>query len=112
MSRRDRKAGENRGGILTLQRQDFTCLVHIKNSEEEERSLHFLRIEVDTFLVINWYSPGASEYDGFEKFHEELKAYSGQISGPIIAGDSNVHHRKWLRFSNAKDPIPSRSCIE
>ena len=41
----------------------------------------------------------------FERLHEELKAYSGQISGTIIAGDLNVHHRKWLRFSNANTAV-------
>ena len=38
VSRRDRKATANRGGIVTLQRADFNGLVHIKNCEEEERS--------------------------------------------------------------------------
>ena len=80
VSRRDRKATANRGGLLTLQRQDFNCLVHIKNCEMEERSLHFLRVDVETFLVINWYRPGSSDHDGFQELYKELKMYTGQIS--------------------------------
>ena len=38
ISRRDRHPGANRGGILTLQRDDFNGLVHIGNNATEERS--------------------------------------------------------------------------
>ena len=65
VSRRDRHEGANRGGILTLQRDDFNGLVHIRNCEDEERSWHFLRLGVDTFLVANWYRPGASTHTTF-----------------------------------------------
>ena len=40
-SRRDRHAGSNRGGILTLYREDFNGLVHITDSVPEERSWYF-----------------------------------------------------------------------
>ena len=88
-----------------MQRQDFNCLVHIKNSEKDERSLHFLRVEVETFLIINWYRPGASDHDDFKELRNELKTHTGTISGTVIAGDLNVHHRKWLRFSNSNTKI-------
>ena len=55
VSRRDRKCGENRGGIATYQRHDFNGLVHIADCEEDERSWHFLRLDMETFLVANWY---------------------------------------------------------
>ena len=51
ISRRDRKDTANRGGILTLQRDDFNGLVHIGNSEIDERSWHFLRLGCDTKLL-------------------------------------------------------------
>ena len=38
VSRRDRSAGTNRGGVLTLARHDFNRLVHIENSAYDERS--------------------------------------------------------------------------
>ena len=49
VSRRDRKDTQNRGGILTFQRQDFNGLVHIKNCDDEERSWHFLNLGAETF---------------------------------------------------------------
>ena len=53
VSRRDRKATENRGGLLTPQRSDFNCLVHIKNCADEERSYHYLRLGFETILLAN-----------------------------------------------------------
>ena len=100
VSRRDRKTSDNRGGILTSQRDDFNCLVHIKNCEDEERSYHFLRLGMETILVANWYRPGAIVHDGFAKLHDEIRDHYQDISGIVVAGDLNVHHRKWLRFSN------------
>ena len=83
-----------------MQRDDFNCLVHIKNCEEEERSYHFLRLGMETILVANWYRPGAIVHDGFAKLHDEIRNHYQDISGILVAGDLNVHHRKWLRFSN------------
>jgi len=100
VSRRDRKATANRGGIMTLQRQDFNGLVHIKNCEEEERSWHFLTLGVETILLANWYRPGATVHDGFAKLYTEVGQYFQEVSGIFIAGDLNVHHKRWLRFSN------------
>ena len=104
-SRRDRKISENRGGILTLHREDFNCLVHIKNCDEEERSYHFMRLGLETILVANWYRPGATDHDGFSKLHEEIRVYYQDLSGIVIAGDLNVHHRKWLKFPNDNTTI-------
>lgn len=100
VSRRDRKKTENRGGILTLQRQDFNGLVHIKDCDEEERSWHFLNLGAEIFLIANWYRPGASVHDGFVRLHQEIAGYFQECSGVLIVGDLNVHHKRWLRYSN------------
>jgi len=98
-SRRDRHKGANRGGIATFTREDFNGLVHITNSENEERSWHFLKLGVETYLLANWYRAGASELDGFSSLYSELAEYFPQISGVVIVGDLNIHHKRWLRFS-------------
>jgi hypothetical protein len=100
VSRRDRKETANRGGIVTLQRSDFNGLVHIKNCDEEERSWHFLKVGIETVLLANWYRPGASDHDGFVRLHAEVAEYFQECSGVLMAGDLNVHHKKWLRHSN------------
>ena len=105
VSRRDRQNTANRGGILTLQRDDFNCLVHIGNSSTEERSWHFLRVDTETYLVANWYRSGSVIHDGFHLLHNEIRIHFEEISGIILAGDLNVHHKKWLKFSNTNTQI-------
>ena len=51
-------------------------------------------------LNTNWYRPGASEFDGFSNLYSELAEYFPQVSGVGIIGDLNIHHKRWLRFSN------------
>jgi len=106
-SRRDRHKGANRGGIAVFRREDFNGIVHITNSEKEERSWHFLKLGVETYLLANWYRPGASEFDGFSSLYSELAEYFSQISGVIIVGDLNIHHKRWLRFSREDTRIGS-----
>jgi len=105
VSRRDRKEKENRGGILTLQRDDFNGLVHISNSESEERSWHFLRLGCDTILFANWYRPGATEHDAFQALYDEMGKYYSEVSGVFLAGDLNVHHKKWLKYSSGDTEV-------
>ena len=71
VSRRDRHDNDNRGGIITFQRDDFNGLVHIANSESDERSWHFLRLGVETILLANWYRPGASIHDNYQQLYSE-----------------------------------------
>ena len=81
-------------------RDGFNALAFISNCESEERAWHFLNMDSEVVLLANWYRPGASIHDGFEKIQEELGALAAQATGVIIADDLNVHHQRWLRFSN------------
>ena len=65
VARRDRHPGANRGGILTLRREDFNGLAKIADTKDEERSWMFLKSGVETVLLANWYRPGSSVHDGF-----------------------------------------------
>ena len=99
VSRRDRNEGRG-GGIAAYQREDFNGLVHISNCDYEERSWHFLRLEMETILVANWYRPPASDHDKFERLYAEVAKYYQEVTGVFISGNLNIHHSKWLRFSN------------
>ena len=101
-SRRDRSTEPNRGGILSLQRSDFNHMVHICNSETEERSWHFVHLEPETILIGNWYRPGATVHDGFDVLRSEISDLASDCTSVILTGDLNIHHRSWLRFSNAE----------
>ena len=104
VSRRDRNEGRG-GGITAYQREDFNGLVHISNCDYEERSWHFLRLEMETILVANWYRPPASDHDKFERLYAEVAKYYQEVTGVFISGDLNIHHSKWLRFSNGNTGI-------
>ena len=106
-SRRDRHEGDNRGGVLTLRRSDFHGIVHIGNSEGDERSWHFLKLGIETILLGNWYRPGASAFDGFTELYAELAEHFAEVSGVLLIGDLNIHHKRWLRFSNDNTHIGS-----
>ena len=90
-----------------MAREDFNGLSFISNCAEEERSWHFMNLGAETILVGNWYRPGASNHDGFEKLQSELAVFSAQVSGTIISGDLNIHHRRWLFHSNGNTSIGS-----
>ena len=86
--------------MLTLARSDFNRLVHIENSKVEERSWHFLHMDPEILLLGNWYRPGATEHDAYAALQEEMGAHVLEATGIILSGDLNVHHARWLRFSN------------
>ena len=79
--------------------------MHIRNCEDEERSLHFLRLGVDTILVANWYRPGATIHTTFANLYTEMNEFFHDVSGIVIAGDLNIHHQKCLRYSNANTDV-------
>ena len=106
ISRRDRSASPNRGGILTLVRNDSNALAHKDNCESEERSWHFLNLDAEVILLGNWYRPGAAMHDEFQNLQEEVGNAAAHVTGIILAGDLNILHRRWLlQFSNGHTPV-------
>ena len=104
VARRDRSDGENRGGILTYARTDIYYIVHVKESANAERMWHFLHLDVGTVAICNWYRPGSGGSDQIASIADELLELREEVIGIIVMGDCNVHHRKWLRFSNNNTP--------
>ena len=79
---------------MTLCRDDFNGLVHIKNTEDEERGWHFLKCGVDTFLL-----------GGFSRLYSELGEFLSQATGVLLVGDFNILHKRWLKFSRGDSKI-------
>ena len=48
----------------------------------------------------NWYRPGASECDSYQALDEELHKHASDATGVVLTGDLNIHHARWLRYSN------------
>ena len=72
-----------------------------------ERSWHLIRIGIETLLSGNWHRFGASDFYGFIALYFEMATYYTQISGIVLGGDLNVHHKHWLRFSREDTRIGS-----
>ena len=111
VARRDRHAGSNRGGVLTLQRKGFNGLVFIANAKDEKRSWMFLKLGLETILIGNWYRPGASHFDGFTSLYSEMGEFFPQVSGVVLVGDLNIHHIRWLKYSRENSLIGSEMKI-
>ena len=48
-----------------------------------------------------WYRPPApGEIDSIRSLKEELQTHAAKAVGSVVLGDLNVHHRRWLKFSN------------
>jgi hypothetical protein len=93
---------------LSLTRNDFNQVVHIENSEHEERSWHYLHADPETILLGNWYRPGATIHDGYMHLISEIEMHSAESTGIILSGDLNIHHARWLRHSNGNASLMSR----
>ena len=60
---------------------------------------------MEAILVANWYRPPTSDHDKFEWLYAEVAKYYQEVTGIFICGDLNIHHTKWLRFSNGNTGI-------
>ena len=101
ISRRDRSLNQNRGGIVLYAKSHLKDIVHLMNSEVAERSWHMLKLDTGNVLIANWYRPPGSDDSHIHSFREELCNFMPMASSCIVAGDLNVHHKRWLRYSNA-----------
>ena len=87
VSRRDRAPSPNRGGIAAYARQDFKNMVHIEDSDSDERSWHFISLDAEVLLLANWYRSPSSEDNELLSFREELSKHAPDATGLIIVGD-------------------------
>ena len=51
--------------------------------------------------MINWYRSPSVIHDKFEQLYTEMSSFFHNATGVIMVGDLNIHHKKWLRYSNA-----------
>ena len=97
---RGRAITENRGGVIAFLRHGTSNLVHWKDSNIAERSWMLLHTDVGSIAIANWYRPGNSEDKHIESLPDELIELKTDVNGFLILGDLNMHHAKWLRYSN------------
>ena len=101
IARRDRGINTNRGGILTLCKSCLNTVVHIHSSGNYERMWHYIHTDIGCILLCNWYRSDFLPHDNFTSFVAEFEQYSHEAIANLVAGDLNIHHKKWQRYSNA-----------
>ena len=103
VSRRDRIDGykSGYGGVVTLVREDVFNVVEIFKAENAERVSCTIHTNLGPVLVNLYRPPDDDAYTSLPTFRNELAALMEDHVGTIVTGDLNIHHRKWLRFSNA-----------
>ena len=108
VSRRDRRnmVRTDRGGIALYARDGFdTSIVHVANSEADERSWHIIHSDMGPICACVWYRrPNPGEVESVQRFEAELQQYSEDCVATIVVGDINVHNLQWLRWSNRDSP--------
>ena len=105
ISRFDRQDGRQGGGIAIYAKVSFSNLVHVSNSASAERSWHYLHTDLGIIAICNMYKPPDAGMDTISSLRTELHAHSEYCHGYIVMGDFNIHHRKWLRYSNANTAL-------
>ena len=104
VSRRDRSDIANRGGIIAFCRDDVKHVVEWSISVDAERIWLLVHTDLGSIAIGNWYKSPSADDDHITSFRTELSTLQSEVIGTIVAGDMNIHHSKWLRFSNANTP--------
>ena len=100
ISRRDRKESDNRGGIIVFAQANLRNVVHISNSNDAERSWHYLHSDLGIIAICNWYRPPGSPEIHISSLRKEIDKIKEEAQNIVIMGDLNIHHAKWLFHSN------------
>ena len=102
LSRRDR-CGRTGGGIACFAADRFIEHVALlEHSADFERTWHTIHSDIGPVLFGAWYRPPASgETASINACDEEWRRLSANFVATILAGDLNVHHTRWLRYSTS-----------
>ncbi len=97
VSRLDRRNAirSDRGGIAFYVRDGLQAsVVHIGDSEVDERSWHVIHANAGPILVCVWYRrPDGGEIASILRFQHEYEAYSQHAVSFLAVGDFNIHNR-------------------
>ena len=101
-ARRDRHDGRVGGGILCFMVREVSAQVTLsEHSTEFERSWSTIHSELGPILCGIWYRPPVNrEVASINACEQECLRLSTEHVGTILVGDLNVHHTRWLRFSD------------
>ena len=59
-----------------------------------------LHTNICALLIGNWYRPRDEECNSIIILQVEIERLRSECVGAILLGDINIHHKRWLRYSN------------
>ena len=77
----------------------------VEQSFVAERVWMVLHTDIGPILVGNWYRPPDAPISHVDSLRDELARLSDGYIGVVLMGDMNIHHRKWLRYSNGNTGV-------
>ena len=87
ISRKDRKDGPNRGGVITYARDDLNNIGSYIKSKNAERTWDLLQRNTGSIAICNWYLPPGNSLEEIESLKNELDEMNAIAGFVIIVGD-------------------------
>ena len=76
-------------------------VTHLGDCTVAERSSVIVTSDHGPYVIGCWNRPPTpGEIVSFRSLKEELQTHAAKAVGSVVLGDLNVHHRRWLKFSN------------
>ena len=100
IARRDRSGDKSGGGVDIFVRDGFWNVGLHSISKTSERSWVTLHTDTGPILVGVWYRPPGEIREELQTLAREVEEYSVGHIGTIVCCDANVHHSRWLKFSD------------
>ena len=84
----------------------------LESSQVAERSWVIIHSGRGPYVIGCWYRPPApGEVDSIRRFKEEKQSHATNAAGCVLLGDLNIHHRKWLKYSNRNSLEGQELCV-
>ena len=87
------------GGVAVYVRNSVANIGLLSYSKTTLRMLCFLHLKLGMFFIGNWYRPPDDGGTSISSLADEMSKLRKDVVGVILAGDMNIHHRMWLRYS-------------
>ena len=98
--RKDRSTTIWGGEVITYRRVGFDYISDLGSSDSAERIYSIIHSDMGPLLLVNWYRPPGDGMNTISSLEAEYHEKSLGTIATIMVGDLNIHHKKWLKFSN------------
>ena len=96
------------GGIAVFVRTKFANIALVEYITGAERMWCVLHTNIGALLIGNWYRPPGKNCNSINMLQSEIERLRDDCVGVILLGDINIHHTRWLRFSNRNTELGER----